>query len=145
MLLLHPNEPVSAERLAIALFGEETAASVARKKVQVHVSRLRKALGEDILTTTPAGYRLRVDPGELDAERFDRLVEHGRSALTAGQRQEAAALLREAEDMWRGPAARGPRGRAVRPRRDRPPRGAAAGRASRHASRPTPPPVAMLT
>jgi DNA-binding SARP family transcriptional activator len=102
MLLLHPNEPVSAERLAIALFGEDTAAA-SPKRVQVHVSRLRKALGEDILTTTPAGYRLRVNPGELDAERFDELVKRGRSALTAGQPQEAAALLREAEHMWRGP------------------------------------------
>jgi WD40 repeat protein/DNA-binding SARP family transcriptional activator len=102
VLLLHPNEPVSAERLAIALFGEDSPAS-SPKKVQVHVSRLRKALGEDILTTTPAGYRLRVGPGELDAERFDALVQRGRSALLAGQAQQAAAILREAEQMWRGP------------------------------------------
>ena len=69
VLLLHPNEPVSAERLAIALFGEETSAR-SPKNVQVHVSRLRKALGENILTRTAAGYRLRVRPGELDADRF---------------------------------------------------------------------------
>ena len=74
-LLLHPNEPVSAERLAISLWGEDAPAS-AIKTVQVHVSRMRKALGDsEVLTTTPAGYRLRVRPGELDAYHFKRLVD----------------------------------------------------------------------
>jgi DNA-binding SARP family transcriptional activator len=56
MLLLHANEPVSAERLAVALWGEDVPGG-AVKTVQVHVSRLRKALGDpDVLTTTPAGW-----------------------------------------------------------------------------------------
>src|SRR5919199_3672608 len=72
VLLLRANEPVSAERLAVALWGEDAPAGAA-KTVQVHVSRLRKALGDpDLLTTTPGGYRLRVRPGELDVERFER-------------------------------------------------------------------------
>ena len=63
VLLLHANEPVSAERLAGALWGEDAPAG-AVKTVQVHVSRLRKALGDpEAITTTPAGYRLRVRPG----------------------------------------------------------------------------------
>ena len=45
VLLLHANEPVSAERLAVALWGDEAPAG-AVKTVQVHVSRLRKALGD---------------------------------------------------------------------------------------------------
>src|SRR3954471_14873880 len=58
MLALHAGEPLSAERLAIALWGEEAPAS-AVKTVQVHVSRLRQALeAPPELTTTPAGYRL---------------------------------------------------------------------------------------
>src|SRR4051794_26916304 len=78
VLLLHANEPVSAERLAIALFGDEAPAGSV-KTVQVHVSRLRKSLGDsEVLATTPAGYRLRVEPGELDSERFTSLVEDGR-------------------------------------------------------------------
>ena len=43
VLLLHANEPVSAERLALALWGED-APGGAVKTVQVHVSRLRRAL-----------------------------------------------------------------------------------------------------
>src|SRR3954452_15063722 len=74
VLALHANEPVAAERLAVALWGEDAPPS-AVKTVQVYVARLRKALDDsDVLVTTPAGYRLRVRPGELDAERFERLV-----------------------------------------------------------------------
>ena len=45
MLLLNANQPVSAERLAIALWGDDVPYD-AIKNVQVHVSRLRKALRE---------------------------------------------------------------------------------------------------
>ena len=94
---------MSAERLALALWGEDAPAG-AVKAVQVHVSRLRKALGDgDVVETTPAGYRLRVRPGELDAERFEHLVEDGRHALAAGHPEQAAAVLREALTLWRGP------------------------------------------
>jgi WD40 repeat protein/DNA-binding SARP family transcriptional activator/energy-coupling factor transporter ATP-binding protein EcfA2 len=104
VLLLHANEPVSAERLALALWGEE-APQGAVKTVQVHVSRLRKALGDpDVVETTPAGYRLRVRPEELDADRFTRLVEEGRGALVAGDPARAGAILRTALSLWRGPA-----------------------------------------
>jgi WD40 repeat protein/DNA-binding SARP family transcriptional activator len=104
VLLSHANESVSAERLALALWGDDAPAGSV-KTVQVHVSRLRKALGDaEAVTTTPAGYRLRVRPGELDAERFELLVEDGRRALAAGRPQHAAAALRSALSLWRGPA-----------------------------------------
>ena len=103
VLLLHANEPVSAERLALALWGEDAPAG-AVKTVQVHVSRLRKALAEpDVLTSTATAYTLRVRPGELDAHEFERLVAEGREALAAGDAERAAATLREALALWRGP------------------------------------------
>jgi DNA-binding SARP family transcriptional activator len=72
--------------------------------VQVYVSRLRKAFDDpETLSTTPAGYCLRVRPDELDAERFARLVEDGRHALNTGQAEHAAAVLRDALALWRGP------------------------------------------
>ena len=65
---------------------------------------MRKALDDpDVLVTTPAGYCLRVRPGELDAERFERLVAEGREALADGRAEHAAAQLREALQLWRGP------------------------------------------
>jgi WD40 repeat protein/DNA-binding SARP family transcriptional activator len=103
MLLLHPNEAVHAERLALALWGEDAPASAA-KTVQVYVSRLRKAFGDaGVVATTPTGYCLRVRRDELDAERFARLVELGREALVAGRAEHAAVVLREALALWRGP------------------------------------------
>src|SRR5690242_11149714 len=104
VLLLNANEPVSAERLAVALWGDDAPASAANT-VQVHVSRLRKALGgAGVIATTPAGYTLRVAPGQLDAHRFDEFVDRGRAALAAGSADVAATVLREALELWRGPA-----------------------------------------
>jgi predicted ATPase/DNA-binding SARP family transcriptional activator len=88
-LLLHANEPVSTDRLIDAIWGESPPASAAGA-LQVHVHALRKALGADRIVTRPPGYLVRVDEGELDTERFDRLV-------AAGEPQRALAL-------WRGPA-----------------------------------------
>src|SRR5829696_7988272 len=103
-LLLHANEPVSADRLALALWGEEAPAG-ASATVRVHVSRLRRALGDDgVVATTAAGYHVRLRPGELDLDRFLRLVEEGREALASDRAADAAALLREALALWRGPA-----------------------------------------
>jgi predicted ATPase/DNA-binding SARP family transcriptional activator len=103
VLLLHRDEAVSAERLAIALWGEDvTPGSV--KTVQAHISRLRKALGDtELIASTSEGYRVRVRPGDLDVERFEQLVADGRLALGAGRPEDAAALLREADALWRGP------------------------------------------
>ena len=103
VLLLHANEPVSAERLAVALWGEDAPAG-AVKTVQVHVSRLRKALGDpEAVTTTPAGYRLRVRPGELDAERFARGVARVGARWRRAMPSARAVVLREALGLWRGP------------------------------------------
>jgi predicted ATPase/DNA-binding SARP family transcriptional activator len=103
VLLLRANEPVSADHLAVALWGEDAPAGAVRT-VQVYVSRLRGALGEsDLVTWTPAGYRLRVRPDELDLERFGRLVEEGRRALARAAAEEGGRLLREALALWRGP------------------------------------------
>src|SRR5690349_2206586 len=68
MLLLHANQPVPVSRLTAALWGEDAPASAGRT-LQVYVSRLRKAVDDrDRLVIGPAGYQLRVLPGELDAE-----------------------------------------------------------------------------
>jgi YVTN family beta-propeller protein len=104
MLLLHANQPVPVERLTGALWGED-APLAAGRTLQVYVSRLRKALGErDRLVIGPAGYLLRVLPGELDAECFERRVADGLEAMAAGELERAASELREALSLWRGPA-----------------------------------------
>jgi DNA-binding SARP family transcriptional activator len=57
LLLLHANEVVSSDRLVDELWGEADRS----KALQVAVSRLRKAIGPDVLVTRPPGYELRVE------------------------------------------------------------------------------------
>ena len=104
ILLLHANEVISSDRLIEELWGEQPPATAA-KSLQVHVSRLRKALGgaESPVITGPHGYSIRVAPGELDLERFTRLAEEGRRVLGADDPERGAELLREALSLWRGP------------------------------------------
>jgi DNA-binding SARP family transcriptional activator len=90
ILLVHPNQLVQVDRLSEELWGA-TPPESAVKTIQVLVSRLRKALGEPgRIETGGGGYRLRVEPGELDAERAQSLLDEGRA--------------REALDLWRGDA-----------------------------------------
>src|SRR5712692_5528614 len=111
VLLLHRNEVVSTDRLIDELWNERPPATAA-KVVQVYVSQLRKALrgrrgrneADSILVTRAPGYALRVEPGELDADRFEQLVDEGRRALTAGRPGPAAHTLLEGVALWRGPA-----------------------------------------
>ena len=105
LLLLRAGQPVSRDRLIADLWGERPPAG-AVKTVQAVVSRLRRALGGEAsrLVTGAAGYRLRVEPDELDLARFERLCEDGRRALAAGRPGRAAARLHAALEEWRGPA-----------------------------------------
>jgi DNA-binding SARP family transcriptional activator len=105
LLLLNRNRVVPTERLVDELWGEEPPAR-ATKALQVYVSQLRKALGPERLVTRSPGYELRVDEGELDVARFESLVAAAREQLSAGNAKAAAKGLREALELWRGPALR---------------------------------------
>src|SRR2546425_2945683 len=88
LLVVEANRVVSTDRLIEALWEEEPP-ETAQKALQVYVSQLRKVVGRERLETKAPGYRLRVEPGELDLERFQRLVAEGD--------------LSEALQLWRGP------------------------------------------
>ena len=142
VLLLHANEPVSAERIAQALWGEDAPAAPS-KTVQVHVSRLRKALGDaDDPGDDAGGLPAARQPGELDAERFERLVEDGRAALAG--RAARGGGRRAARGAARCGAGR--RSRISRSSRSRRPRSRGSRSSgwprSRRASRPTSRPAA---
>jgi DNA-binding SARP family transcriptional activator len=103
VLLLHPGEVVPADRLIDELWGEDSPERAAAA-LRVNVSRLRKALPPDVLTTRSPGYVIRVEPDELDLHRFERLVDEGRSLLARGLAAEASERLCDALSLWRGPA-----------------------------------------
>ena len=103
VLLLHANEVVPTDRLIDELWGEDSPDDAAAA-LRVNVSRLRKALPRDVLTTRSPGYLVRVEPDELDLHRFERLVDEGRGLLARGLAADASARLRDALSLWRGPA-----------------------------------------
>src|SRR6266511_1693286 len=98
-LLLHANEPVSADTLIDQVWGPE-APKTASASLQNYISRLRKALGPELLLSRPPGYLLRVDPERFDLARFERLAAEARGA----EPRERAAKLRAALSLWRGRA-----------------------------------------
>jgi DNA-binding SARP family transcriptional activator len=105
VLLLHANEVVSVDRLIDDVWGEEPPDS-AQNLVQTYVSRLRKVLepasGASALVSRRPGYELRVRPGELDLDRFERLLDEARQADPPTSPAAAASKLREALSLWRG-------------------------------------------
>ena len=110
ILLLHPNEVVSAETLIEELWAGAPPAT-AEKTLRAHVSRLRGALnGRDgtqdlnggLLETRERGYLLNVRAGELDADRFALGVDEARRALAGGDARDAAESLSRALALWRG-------------------------------------------
>ena len=101
MLLLHANEVVGAEQLVDAIWGMD-APTAAGATLRLNISRLRKALQTDVLVTKSPGYVLCLRPDELDLDRFERLMDDGRSLLARGGAGEASARVREALALWRG-------------------------------------------
>ena len=103
VLLLHRNEVVPTDRLIDELWGEDSPEDAAAA-LRVNVSRLRKALPQDVLTTRSPGYVIRVESDELDLHRFERLVDEARSLLARGLAADGSKRLRDALSLWRGPA-----------------------------------------
>jgi DNA-binding SARP family transcriptional activator/ABC-type oligopeptide transport system substrate-binding subunit len=103
-LLLHANEVVSRDRLIDALWGDRPPGT-AEHSLDVQISRLRKALApDDLLLTRSGGYDLQVPAEQIDTRRFESLLERARRANADGRPKDALAVLRQALELWRGPA-----------------------------------------
>jgi DNA-binding SARP family transcriptional activator len=111
MLLLRAGEPVPAERLVEAVWGD-TPPRTAYNGIQACVSRLRRRFAgagfpARIIGRDPAGYRALVDPDQVDLHRFRALTGRARDAVASGRRMETRDRYREAAELWRGPALAG--------------------------------------
>jgi DNA-binding SARP family transcriptional activator len=104
LLALRAPELMSADAMVDALW-PGTDRERGLRSLQVTVSRLRDRLGQagSLLETAQAGYRLRLEPDALDAQRFERLVAEGTRARAAGEPHAARGLLEQALALWRGP------------------------------------------
>ncbi|MFI7640689.1 BTAD domain-containing putative transcriptional regulator [Nonomuraea sp. NPDC049400] len=105
LLLVRPGEVVPADRLADEV---DPGGALSAHALQSQVSRLRTALGSAAaIERAGAGYRIVVADDDVDACRFERLAQEGRAALRDGEAGRAVVLLREALELWRGPALAG--------------------------------------
>ena len=119
VLLLHANEVVAADRLIDELWGEDSPERAAGA-LRVNVSRLRKALPPDVLTTRAPGYLVRVEPERARSPSLR--AARGRGAEPARTRpggRRSGAAARRAVAVAR-PGARGLRLRELRPGRPSP-------------------------
>jgi WD40 repeat protein/DNA-binding SARP family transcriptional activator len=102
-LTIRPGEPVSADVLADALWGEAPPATWP-KVVQSCIVRIRKVLGSEAVRTTDGGYVLTLPAEDIDAGRFERSVRRGRELLALGEAERAQFTLTEALRLWHGAA-----------------------------------------
>ncbi len=108
---MRANRPVSADQLIEELWEGEPPPS-APTALRVHIGRLRQVLEPERSPSTasarlpagPHGYLLRLEPDELDTERFERRILIAREANAGGDPAGAIPHLTEAIDLWRGPA-----------------------------------------
>ncbi len=108
-LLLAPGQVVSMEQLAESVWDGDLPA---RPEVAIrsYISNLRRSIEpsrhpgdrQSCIESIPPGYRLAVDPGAIDAHRFEHLVAQGRSALARGEAGLASSHLASALRLWRG-------------------------------------------
>jgi len=96
-LLLSAGSVVSMDTLVDDLWAGAPPPT-AEAVVQNAVSRLRRVLGRETIEHRTPGYALCVEPGSIDARRFERLVHDARPLPPA----ERAAGLRDALALWRG-------------------------------------------
>jgi predicted ATPase/DNA-binding SARP family transcriptional activator len=107
VLALDAGRVVPAEVLISRLWDDPPAG--AANALQAAVSRLRtglQAAGLDggLVEFRPPGYRLALPPAAVDALEFERLAAEGARSLHDGDPGVAARRLREALDLWHGPA-----------------------------------------
>jgi DNA-binding SARP family transcriptional activator len=99
-LVLGIDHAVPVGQLVDAVWGEDAPPS-ARNTLQSHVSTLRSLLGRVAVEYDDDSYRLRVDPVNVDAVRFEQLTAEASDALAA-EPERARACAMEGLALWRG-------------------------------------------
>jgi DNA-binding SARP family transcriptional activator len=102
VLLVQSGRTVCIDTLIDALWGERPPRS-ATNTVQAYVSRLRRLVGAEVLTTRQRGYVLAVGDDDIDAGVFEQQVRRGRRELAAGRPAGAEAALGQALALWDRP------------------------------------------
>ncbi|WP_406330856.1 AfsR/SARP family transcriptional regulator [Streptomyces sp. NBC_00203] len=101
-LLLREGRTATASELIDALWGDEPP-SQALAAVRTYASRLRKALGPEVLVSESGGYAIRsLGEGALDLARAQELAAEAEKARATGDLCHAREVLRDALGLWDG-------------------------------------------
>jgi predicted ATPase/DNA-binding SARP family transcriptional activator len=106
LLLLNAGRVVPAAALVDALWGDDLPAN-ATNALQGRISRLRRALAGAgvpgaVLVTRRPGYLIDIDPDQVDANRFVRLIGEARQLGDRGSPEPAIGRYEQALALWRG-------------------------------------------
>ncbi|PCG82941.1 hypothetical protein CIB93_27150 [Streptomyces sp. WZ.A104] len=115
LLALHANRGVPVSMLMEEIREDDPPRS-ASTTLRTYILQLRRlissSLGDrsgivakEILVYQHGGYQLRMLPGTVDAQEYDRIAARGQAAFDAGDDERAVAAFRRALDLWQGPAA----------------------------------------
>ena len=99
LLALRVGQAIPADRLIGELWGGEAPAT-ARTLLHGFVSKLRKALGAEVIETSGTGYRLALAEEAVDIHRFRIMVQESQGLDARGRE----SRLDDALELWRGPA-----------------------------------------
>ena len=111
LLTIHAGQALSTDRIIEEIWAGSPPPS-ALKTLHAYVSRLRRVLhpskategGAEILLSRNPGYVLAIDESQIDAVRFERMVDDATTALRMGRAESAAGTIRDAMGLWRGTA-----------------------------------------
>ena len=101
ILTVNRNTFVSVRRLTDELWSGAPPGS-ADNLVRQYVSAVRRELRDESITTLPGGYRLDLQPGDLDLDQFDRHLHQARREIGDGRPDDGSAALSQALSLWRG-------------------------------------------
>ncbi|MCC9711561.1 AfsR/SARP family transcriptional regulator [Streptomyces sp. MNU76] len=114
LLALYPGRVVPVPTLMEEIWGTNLPQS-SLTTLQTYILQLRRMLGtamgpgapgtaKDVLATRYGGYLLQIPAESVDVYRYERLLAEGRQAFEDGEDERSATLLREALQLWDGPA-----------------------------------------
>jgi predicted ATPase/DNA-binding SARP family transcriptional activator len=102
-LLLRRGRFASRDELIEALWGHEPPKS-AVGSLHVYVHGLRRLLGAERIQSRGTAYRIELEPGELDLEQFEQLVDQSRNAMERAEADRAVGAVEAALGLWHGRA-----------------------------------------
>lgn len=75
-----------------------------RKKIAEHLGVCQAKVATDLLRTSNKGYMFNTSAGFFDLHKYRALVDASRATIKASDDQRTVRLLRDADNLWRGPA-----------------------------------------